>query len=97
MILYNTNDNKKPIIKQLQILFARLLLSKRSAVETLNLLDSFGWSKRQRVEQQDVHEFYSLLIDAIASEFGNSDNTEKLYSLIRGEAYGINNIIIRKS
>lgn len=63
-----------PILGQLQRLFSRLLYSKRSSVDTIDLLESFGWSKAERVEQHDVHEFFSVLLDAIGSEspeYGN--------------------------
>ena len=69
---------KTPILGQLQRLFAKLLYSKRTSVNTVDLLESFGWSKAERVEQHDVHEFFSVLLDAIGNEyheFGNKLST----------------------
>ena len=85
---------QSPILGQLQRLFAKLLYSKRPFVDTIDLLESFGWSKAERVEQHDVHEFFSVLLDAIGTEspqFGN-----KLSTIFAGFNNGKQSRICRK-
>ena len=53
------------IPRQLQLLFARLQLSKRRAVGTVNLTSSFGWGSDEAFQQQDVSELFTMLIDAL--------------------------------
>ena len=62
------NVFETPILAELQRLFAKLLSSKRHSLSTVDLLDSFGWSKSERVEQHDVHEFFTVLLEAIGME-----------------------------
>lgn len=96
--LYNMTEYKKeifrattsettPIIKQLQRLFARLALCKRHSIDTFSLLESFGWSKSERTEQHDVHEFYSLLMDATGME--STQLSLEINRLFVGYSYGI--------
>ena len=57
-------------------------------MDTVELLESFGWSKAERVEQHDVHEFFSVLLDAIGSESPEYGN--KLSLIFGGFNNGIN-------
>lgn len=47
-------DESECIPYQLQLLFARLLLSERGATETGQLTKSFGWTSTEVYQQQDV-------------------------------------------
>ena len=68
-LILEASDNKSSvIIKELQKLFARLRLSTNQAVDTEQLLSAFGWSKSQMFEQHDIHEFFSVLLDALGKE-----------------------------
>ena len=53
------------ILVALQELFATLQLSSSPAVNTKDLVTAFGWSRGQVFEQHDVHELFSLLLDAL--------------------------------
>lgn len=56
------------IICELRRLFLRMLYSNKSALDTEQLLLSFGWTKSQFFEQHDVHEFFSVLLDILSDE-----------------------------
>jgi len=56
------------IIRELRRLFLRMLYSNKSALDTEQLLLSFGWTKSQFFEQHDVHEFFSVLLDILSDE-----------------------------
>lgn len=55
------------ILIALQELFAQLQLSSSSAVNTKDLVTAFGWARGQVFEQHDVHELFSLLLDALGN------------------------------
>ena len=68
-LIFETNDNKDSlIIAELQKLFARMMLSSNQAIDTEQLLSAFGWSKSQMFEQHDIHELFSVLLDALGKD-----------------------------
>lgn len=52
---------------QLQLLFARLQLSVRRAVGTVNVTRSFGWGSAEAFQQHDVLELFTQLLEALTS------------------------------
>lgn len=50
---------------QLQLLFARMALSRQPAVNTKGLTTSFHWDRAQSFEQNDVQELMKVLLEAL--------------------------------
>ena len=75
-----------PIIAALQDLFAYLQLSAALSVTTKDLVTAFGWSRGQVFEQHDVHELFSLLLDALGD--ASADLGTQLSDLFRGSTTG---------
>eukprot|EP01038_Epipyxis_sp_PR26KG_P012144 gene12144-16261_t len=68
----SSNESNKPIpliIKELQRLFGYMMLTNKAAVSTSSLIHAFGWNKSQMFEQHDIHEFFSVLIDALGTAY----------------------------
>ena len=61
-------EEKRCVLRQLQWLFSRLLLSQSAAISTLPLTKSFGWDSSEAFVQNDVHECLNVLLEAIARE-----------------------------
>ena len=74
------------VVKALQQQFASMQLSDCGAISTKDLSDAFGWSKSQVFEQHDVHELFSVLIDALSQS--SSDLSASLLTLFQGTARG---------
>lgn len=86
-LVMETSDNPDSvIITELQKLFARLMLSDNQAIDTEPLLSAFGWSKSQMFEQHDIHELFSVLLDALGKD-SNHLNTE-ISKLFQGQLSG---------
>jgi ubiquitin carboxyl-terminal hydrolase 7 len=68
MLFSVTDSPDSIIILEMQKLFARLALSQSPAIDTEPLLVAFGWGKSQLFEQHDIHEFFSVLLDALSQE-----------------------------
>jgi ubiquitin carboxyl-terminal hydrolase 7 len=64
-LIFKSEVGKSTILKELQKLFANLSLSDKNAVSTQSLIAAFGWTKMQMFEQHDIHEFFSVLVDAL--------------------------------
>lgn len=63
------------IVSELSRLFASMLLSDHSTISTKKLTAAFGWSEAMGHDQSDVHELFSVLMEAIgsdASDLGSS-------------------------
>jgi ubiquitin C-terminal hydrolase len=82
LVLSHETKIESPILLALQQLFARLQLSESSAISTIDLLKAFGWSHVQSFEQHDVHELFSLLLDALGN--CSADLGIKLSALFQG-------------
>ena len=78
------------ILVALQQLFAQLQLSLSSAVDTKALVTAFGWSRGQVFEQHDVHELFSLLLDALGD--ASTDLGKQLALLFEGSMTGSDRI-----
>lgn len=87
LILSHETNFDSSILIALQQLFARLQLSECSAVSTKDLLTAFGWSQAQNFEQHDVHELFSLLLDALGN--CSADLGMQLSSLFQGSLTGM--------
>ena len=74
------------ILIALQDLFAQLQLSLSAAIDTKALVSAFGWSRGQVFEQHDVHELFSLLIDALGD--ASTDLGKELSLLFEGSMTG---------
>jgi hypothetical protein len=68
LILEVSDNSGSVIIKELKTLFARMVASTNQALDTEPLLVAFGWSKSQLFEQHDIHELFSVLLDALCQE-----------------------------
>lgn len=79
--LYSSTVNK-PIIKSIQELFSSMQLSDASAISTRDIVLAFGWSKSQVFEQHDVHELFSVLIDALCQ--ASTELNSSLLALFQG-------------
>ena len=85
LILYAKEVNA-PIIKEIQLLFAKLALTDRPAITTASLIESFGWNKRQSMEQHDAQEFFLILMDILSQ---SSDTMNKsICGVIQGVMTG---------
>jgi ubiquitin carboxyl-terminal hydrolase 7 len=68
-LIMETSDNPdSAIITEMKKLFARLIMSTNQAIDTESLLTAFGWSKSQLFEQHDIHELFSVLLDALGKD-----------------------------
>jgi uncharacterized UBP type Zn finger protein len=68
LILEVSDNSGSAIVKELKTLFARMLASTNQALDTEPLLVAFGWTKSQLFEQHDIHELFSVLLDALGQE-----------------------------
>lgn len=75
-----------PIVEELKKLITFLHLSEKKAVSSLDLLHSFGWSKSQSFEQHDIHEMYSVLVNALRDI--SEDLKINLNKIFEGQALG---------
>lgn len=86
-LVMETNDNPdSTIISELQKLFARLMLSENQAIDTEPLLSAFGWSKSQMFEQHDIHELFSVLLEALGKDSAFLNN--EISKLFQGQLSG---------
>lgn len=84
--IYKSPTPDVPAIYELQSLFANLELSLNSFVGTKSLREAFGWTDKQRFEQHDIHELFSVLIDALSQTSNElkQDISMKFRSEIKG-------------
>ena len=68
LILETTDNPDSAIITELKKLFSRLIMSTNQAIDAQALLTAFGWSKAEMFEQHDIHELFSVLIEALGKE-----------------------------
>ena len=87
--IYNTSNQTSPIIKEIKSLFAALQLSEKSAISTSELIEAFGWAKSQVFEQHDVHELFSVLIEALGQTSPELNGT--LQNMFQGCYNGVFN------
>ena len=69
---------------QLQVLFARLQVSKKSSIYTKLLTKSFGWNDIESNWQHDIQEFCRVLFDAIERSLKFTDSEDLIRSLYEG-------------
>jgi ubiquitin C-terminal hydrolase len=69
---------------QLQLLFAKLQLSKNWYVDTTALTKSFGWDLREGFQQHDVQEFCRVLFDAVEQSVADTDQRNFINELYEG-------------
>ncbi|OXU28780.1 hypothetical protein TSAR_003563 [Trichomalopsis sarcophagae] len=62
---------KSNLLHEIKQLFMNLRVSKDYAVETVQLTSSFGWDSSYTNAQQDVHEFFQMLFNALKGELKN--------------------------
>lgn len=86
LILQCTDTPNSPIVSELKKLFARMNLSNRLELDTEPLLTAFGWAKSQLFEQHDIHEFFSVLFDALSKE--SPSLKDGISSLFQGRISG---------
>lgn len=68
-LIMEADDNPASVILlELKRLFARLISSTNQTIDTEPLLVAFGWSKSQLFEQHDIHELFSVLLDALSKD-----------------------------
>ena len=71
---YDQNKHGKEstcVTFQLQRLFARLELTEKGVISTSDLTKSFGWTRNELMEQQDIQEMQHILFDFLINSCGN--------------------------
>ncbi|KAH0789168.1 Clan CA, family C19, ubiquitin hydrolase-like cysteine peptidase [Histomonas meleagridis] len=76
-------EEEKSIPLNLQRLFCMLQLSD-SAVSTIDLIKSFGWTSVDAFQQNDIQEFIRLLISNLEDKMKNTSLDGEIASLFRG-------------
>ncbi|KDO22328.1 hypothetical protein SPRG_12789 [Saprolegnia parasitica CBS 223.65] len=72
-------------LRELQLLFARLQLrTDRKAIDTTSLMQSFGWTSSDLLQQHDVHELYHVLFKALDASLQGSPNANVIHDLYQG-------------
>jgi hypothetical protein len=79
-------DRDKCIPLQLQILFAQLELTSKSAVSTTQLTKAFGWSSAEAFTQHDIQELTCILFEAL--EQSDRNHFKAATKLWRGTSCG---------
>lgn len=85
---YNPKQHGKAefcIPYQIQLLFARLLLSRRPSVGTKDLTHSFRWNAAESFRQHDIQELMRVLFDAIEVSLGSGPMASFLSDLYEGQ------------
>lgn len=77
-------DPKDCIPFQLQLLFAKLQISKSAYIETTGLTKSFGWDLKESFQQHDVQEFCRVLFDAIEESVKETSQEKMINQLYEG-------------
>lgn len=72
------------IVCALQKIFTALQIG-HSAVSTMDLTNSFGWTKHEIFQQHDVQEFSRLFLDALDKEFKKAEKPDILKNLFQGK------------
>ena len=80
-IIMTSAEEATGIVKELKRLFAFMSLSVKSALDTRALLAAFGWTRSQAHEQNDIHEFFSVLVDSMSG-------TTSIHKLFEGVSSG---------
>lgn len=80
--IVHSSEGNALVLKELKRLFAFLSLSETSAISSVDLVAGFGWSKSQAFEQHDVHELFSVLIDALGKV--STELNDKIKGLFEG-------------
>ena len=62
-----SSSSSSSLIKELNWLFASMLLSDHATISTKKLTSAFGWSESMGHDQSDVQELFSVLMEAIGS------------------------------
>ncbi len=81
-----SDASSNPIIIELKKLFTFMVHSIRNAVNTKELLTSFGWSNAQIHDQHDAHEFFGILFDALSKASPLLEG--RLHDIFRGSDAG---------
>lgn len=77
-------DARDSIPYQLQLLFARLSARQRSAVDTRDLTQSFGWDNSNTSQQCDVNEFCRVFFAACQRQMKGTSNASLIDRLYHG-------------
>jgi ubiquitin carboxyl-terminal hydrolase 40 len=80
------NSQVRIIPIQLQILFARLLLLNQQSCRVDGLINSFGWTNNEEMQQHDVQELNRILFAAIESSLVGTSGEHLIGRLYRGTA-----------
>lgn len=75
---------KQSIPFQLQKLFVNLQTSTRTAVETTDLTQSFGWGMQNAWEQHDIQELCRVMFDALERTFRDTTQANLINDLYEG-------------
>ncbi|KAL5010194.1 hypothetical protein ScPMuIL_012499 [Solemya velum] len=78
-------EKAKSIPYQLQKLFLLLQTSKRRAVETTDLTQSFGWDSSEVWHQHDVQELCRVMFDALEVKWKNTVQADLINQLYQGK------------
>ncbi|CAH0774521.1 unnamed protein product [Bemisia tabaci] len=75
----------KSIPYQLQKLFLNLQTSSKSAVETTELTQSFGWDSSEAWQQHDIQELCRVMFDALEQKFKGTEQANLINKLYQGK------------
>ncbi|EQC29321.1 hypothetical protein SDRG_12990 [Saprolegnia diclina VS20] len=80
-----SSANQDGILRELQLLFARLQLrADRKAIDTTSLTRSFGWTSTDALQQHDVHELYHVFLDALDASLQGVPDKSLVKDLYQG-------------
>ncbi|XP_061179949.1 ubiquitin carboxyl-terminal hydrolase 40-like isoform X2 [Saccostrea echinata] len=80
----SSGEKVRVIPLHLQKLFARLLMSDRQSVSTIELTDSFGWTNNEELQQHDVQELNRILFSAIEDSLVGTSGKHLIKQLYHG-------------
>lgn len=82
---FDGKDEGKSIPYQLQKLFLNLQTSPKTAVETTDLTQSFGWDSSEAWQQHDIQELCRILFDALEQKFKDTKHADLIKHLYEGK------------
>lgn len=86
-IIYAYKEGENQILDQFKRFFIFLNNSTASAITSSDLIASFGWPRSQVHDQHDIHELFSVLIDALGKAHPSIQENIKIIFEGRSKGY----------